>query len=157
MKAKVYLETTIASYLTARPSRDLVVAAHQAITKEWWIEQRGRFDLYVSELVLEEVRRGESQMATKRLGQLNGIEVLGVTEEARQLAADFLRRGILPLKALPDALHIATATLQGLDYLLTWNCRHIANGEIISHLIDVCEELGYEVPAVCTPEQLMGD
>lgn len=157
MKSKVYLETTIASYLTARRSRDLIVAAHQEITTEWWNGHRNRFDLFVSELVLEEARRGDPRVAALRIAELDGITVLEVNEDARELAGQFLKGGVLPLIAQEDALHVATATIQGLDYLLTWNCRHIANAEIAARLSVLCEDLGYEMPVLCTPEQLMGN
>jgi hypothetical protein len=157
MKPKVYLETTIASYLTARTSRDLVVAAHQELTTEWWSEHRDRFNLFVSELVLEEAARGDAEAATRRLAELRSLAVLELTDQARELARRFVASGVLPPKAVEDAFHVAIATLHGMDYLLTWNCRHIANAEIIRRLAELCEELGYELPMLCTPEQLMGD
>jgi predicted nucleic acid-binding protein len=157
MKPSVYLETTIVSYLTARLSRDLVVGAHQKITTEWWERHKHRFDLFVSEVVLREAGRGDTKTAALRLQELERLRVLDVNQEARNLAKHLLERGLLPPKAVEDALHVATATAHGLDYLLTWNCRHIANAEIARRLADLCEELGYEMPVLCTPEQLMGD
>ena len=100
MKAKVYLETTIASYLTARPSRDLVVAAHQELTLEWWNQNRGRFDLFVSDLVLQEARRGDPEAASRRLTELSGIPILEVNEEARELARQFIRERLIPAEAV---------------------------------------------------------
>ncbi len=154
---KVYLETTIASYLTAHTSRNLVVAAHQELTLEWWNQHRHRFDVFVSALVLEEAASGDPEMAARRLVELRGIPVLGLDEDARALAKRFLDSGLLPTKAVGDAIHVALATLHGMDYLLTWNCRHIANAEIVRGLVRLCAEAGYELPALCTPEQLMGD
>lgn len=156
MKPKVYLETTIASYLTARTSRDLVVAAHQELTAEWWNQHRNRFRLFVSGLVLQEAGGGDQEAAARRLAELRGIAVLGLNDEVRELARRFLESGLIPAKAVEDAFHVAIATLHGMDYLLTWNCRHIANAEIIRRLVELCEELGYELPTLCTPEQLMG-
>jgi hypothetical protein len=156
MRAKVYLETTIASYLTARPSRDLVVAAHQELTLEWWNRNRGRFDLFVSDLVLQEARRGDPEAAARRIAELSGIPILEVNEEARELARQFIRERLIPAEAVEDAFHVAIATAQGMDFLLTWNCRHIANAEIIARLASLCDELGFEIPTLCTPEQLMG-
>lgn len=132
---KVYLETTIASYLTARTSRDLIVAAHQELTFEWWDQHRHSFDLFVSGLVLEEAASGDPEMAARRLAELRGIPVLGLDEEARALAKRFLESGLMPSKAVGDAIHVALATLHGMDYLLTWNCRHIANAEIVRGLV----------------------
>jgi hypothetical protein len=157
LKRKVYVETTIASYLTARPSRDLVVAAHQELTIEWWTNHRQRFDLYISDIVLREAVRGDELAVTKRLAELAGIDVLTLDDGARQLAHLFVGRRLIPEKAVEDAFHIAVATSQGMDFLLTWNCRHIANAEVIEQLDAVCLEVGYRMPTLCTLEQLMGD
>ena len=157
MKRRVYLETTIASCLAARPSRDLIIGAHQELTIEWWAHHRQRFEVFISDLVLQEAARGDQTAASKRLVELAGITVLETNEEARELARQFVDRGLIPQKAVEDAFHVAIATAQGMDFLLTWNCRHIANAEIIERLQSVCEELGYEMPTLCTPEQLMGD
>jgi hypothetical protein len=157
MKRRVYVETTIVSYLTARPSRDLIVAAHQELTTEWWTIHRARFDLYISDLVLIESARGDRDTAAKRLLEMRGIPVLSVDEPARELARKFLERKLIPPKAVEDALHVAIATTQGMDFLLTWNCRHIANAEVMDRLGAVCLELGFQMPTLCTPEQLMGE
>lgn len=157
MKPTVYLETTIASYLTARPSRELVVAAHQEFTVEWWKRHRDRFSLFVSALVLHEAGQGDPDAAARRLAELRGIAILDVNDEARELVRRIVESGLLPANAIEDAFHVAIATLHGMDYLLTWNCRHIANAEIIRGLDELCEELGYKLPTLCTPEQLMGN
>src|SRR5471030_1860378 len=122
MKPKVYLETTIASYLTARTSRDLVVAAHQELTAEWWNQHRNRFSLFVSGLVLQEAGGGDPGAAAGRLAELRGIAVLELNDDVRELARRFLESGLIPAKAVEDAFHVAIATLHGMDYLLTWNC-----------------------------------
>lgn len=157
MKRRVYIETTVASYLTARPSRDPVVVAHQEITLEWWTDHRQRFDLYISELVLREAGRGDESAAPKRLAELAGIQVLDLDNAASELARLFVLRKLIPEKAVEDAFHVGVATAQGVDFLLTWNCRHIANAEIIERLEALCLEVGYRMPTICTPEQLMGD
>lgn len=157
MKRRVYVETTIASYLTARPSRDLIVAAHQELTMEWWTNDRERFDLYIPELVLIESARGDGKAAAKRLVELQGIPLLSVDQNARDLARKFLERNLIPAKAVEDAFHVAIATTQGMDFLLTWNCRHIANAEVMDRLEAVCLELGFQMHTLCTPEQLMGE
>ncbi len=157
MKRRVYVETTIASYLTARPSRDLIVAAHQELTVEWWTTHRERFDLYISDLVLIESGRGDGQAAGRRLVELQGITLLTVDQNARDLARKFLERNLIPAKAVEDAFHVAIATTQGMDFLLTWNCRHIANAEVMDRLEAVCLEVGFQMPTLCTPEQLMGE
>jgi hypothetical protein len=157
MKRRVYVETTIASYLIARPSRDLIVAAHQELTIQWWTSHRERFDLYISDLVLIESARGDRQAAAKRLVELQGITLLAVDQNARDLARKFLESNLIPAKAVEDAFHVAIATTQGMDFLLTWNCRHIANAEVMDRLEAVCLEAGFQMPILCTPEQLMGE
>ena len=122
MKHTVYIDTTIFSYLTSRPSKNLVAAAWQQITSDWWDNQRGRFELYISELVVAEAERGNSEAAAKRLEQLQGIPALSITEEAISLADKLIKKGAVPLKAADDAMHIALAAVHGIDYLLTWNC-----------------------------------
>jgi len=154
MSAKVYLETTVISYLTAWPSRDIVYAAHQQITREWW-DRRSRFDLYVSRAVLREAARGDTDAAARRLAALKGIPVLAVTAEASELAELFLLHNTLPRKAAVDAVHIAVAILNGMDYLLTWNCSHIANAMVRGKIAQVCLEAGLQRPVICTPEELM--
>jgi predicted nucleic acid-binding protein len=153
MKPRVYIETTIPSYLAAWPSRDLVRAAHQQITREWWA-LRGNYELYSSRLVELECQAGDPQAAADRLTALTGIPLLEQTAEAASLAEALLREVPLPDKAVSDALHIATAAVHGLDYLLTWNCTHIANVTFRPRIEAVCRAAGYEPPLICTPEEL---
>ena len=157
MKRKVYIETSVASYLTARLSRDLVVAAHQELTVEWWTNHRRRFDLYISELVLLEVAKGDPLAAARRTEELVGIPLLPIGGAVNDLARSLVDRRIVPRKAVEDALHVAVATILGMDFLLTWNCRHIANAEVSKKLEAACLQLGFRLPTLCTPEQLMGD
>jgi hypothetical protein len=156
MKSKVYIETTIVSYLTARPSRDLVIAAHQQITQEWWTNRRSDFELYASQLVVQESSAGEAQMAQLRLASLDETLLLKVNSEAVALARKLVEKGPLPEKAAIDALHIAIATVHGMDYLLTWNCKHIANAEMQTTVAAISRASGYEPPVICTPEELLG-
>jgi len=128
-RAKVYIETTIVSYLRARPGSDLIIAAHQQLTRDWWRNRRADFDLFISQAVIEEASAGDPQAAADRLQVLAQIRVLGLNESALQLARALVSKGPLPEKAAVDALHIALATVHGMDYLLTWNCKHIANAE----------------------------
>ena len=153
MKPKVYIETSIPSYLTAWRSRDLIVAANQEITKEWW-DSREQFDLYISALVIQEAGAGNLEAAQKRLEQLDDIPELSVTEEVERFADVLIQKVPLPEKARIDALHIAVATLSGMDYLLTWNCTHIANAILRPKLEAICREFGYEPPTICTPQEL---
>jgi hypothetical protein len=156
MKPKVYIETTVVSYLTARPSRDLVIAAHQQLTQEWWDNRRTDFDLYASQLVIQESSAGDAVMAQKRLEILDAVPLLDVNREAISLARVLIEKGPIPEKAAVDALRIAVARVHGMDYLLTWNCRHIANAEMQAAVAKICREAGYEPPIICTPEELLG-
>ncbi|GAA6614648.1 type II toxin-antitoxin system VapC family toxin [Scytonema sp. NUACC26] len=130
MSETIYIETSILGYLTARSSNNLLLMANREITQAWWENRRDRFTLYISQIVLDEVARGEAEMATKRLEIVRDFPLLEVNEAVRSLAGQFLTRSNLPSKAADDALHIAVATVYGLNYLLTWNCRHIANAQI---------------------------
>src|SRR4051794_35622462 len=152
-RPRVYLETTIPSYLTAWPSRDLVRAAHQQITREWW-SKRDEFELYSSRLVIQECQAGDPQAAADRLAALAGVPLLEPTAEAADLA-EALAEGVpLPERAAADALHIAIATVHGMNYLLTWNCTHIANVTLRPRIESVCRAAGFEPPLICTPEEL---
>jgi hypothetical protein len=154
LKPKVYLETTVISYLTASPSRDIVQAAHQQLTREWF-ERRKDFDLFVSQAVIAEASRGDSGAAARRLAALDDIAILEVTEDASRLAEAFIEQHALPAKAAVDAIHIAVAVVMGMDYVLTWNCTHIANAAMRPRIEEACRKLGYEPPVICTPEELM--
>lgn len=154
---KVYLETSFISYLTARPSRDLVAAARQQITVEWWNRHRERFSLHVSGLVLREASLGNPLAAAARLAAASDIPVLTASVEAELLARTLLAEGTLPAKAQDDAAHIAIATVHGMDFLLTWNFRHIANAERREAVATVCRMAGYAPSVICTPEELDED
>jgi predicted nucleic acid-binding protein len=154
MKPKVYLETSIISYLTSRPSRDLIIAANQQITQEWWQFRQDAFELYVSELVIQEASAGDKTAAKQRLQTLEGIPELRLSEEIVVLAEKLIKDGALPQNAVEDALHIAIATLNGVDYLLTWNFKHLANATMRYKIEGVCRLLGYEPPVICTPQEL---
>jgi predicted nucleic acid-binding protein len=156
MKRKVYVETSVISYLTARPSKTILGAAHQQITLAWW-ETRNQYELLVSESVLRECDAGDPDAARKRLAVLSDIPLLLITEQAVQIAESLVERGIIPPKAAEDALHIAIATVNGVDYLLTWNCRHIANPEIQRGIAEQLEKFGLFLPFICTPEELLGE
>ncbi|MGA3213893.1 MAG: type II toxin-antitoxin system VapC family toxin [Terriglobales bacterium] len=157
MKAKVYIETTIPSYLVARPSRDLLVAAHQQITRQWWETRRRDFQIYISDLVINEARSGDTALAKQRLEFLAGVEVLTIRPDILQMAGRLVSAGPIPLAVADDATHIATASAYNCEYLLTWNCRHIANAELRPALKRIVEEFGFELPNLCTPEELMGE
>ena len=154
MKSKVYIETTIISYLTAWRSPQLVMAAHQESTRKWWDDERHKFDLFVSETVIQEASAGDLEAAQRRLDAIKGVPQLQVINEARDLAKILVQRVPLPENARIDALHVATATINGMDYLLTWNCRHIANAMLRNAMTQICEAEGYLIPVICTPLEL---
>jgi hypothetical protein len=153
MKPTVYIETSIVSYLTARPSPEIVRAAHQQVTRDWW-SNRGNFELFASQFVLDEASAGDPGAAADRLAALAEASVLDVTEDAIVLAEKLVAGGGLPSKARVDALHVAIAAVNGMDYLLTWNCRHIANAMLRGRIEELCRDAGFEPPAICTPLEL---
>jgi len=152
---KAYVESSVISYLAARPSRDIVATAHQQLTREWWENRRRSFDLYVSAEVLNEIRRGDPSASQLRLRYVEPLSVLETDDQARALAAEIIRTSALPAKAAADALHIAIATVNGMDFLLTWNCTHIANGIVQRAIGKLSRETGFEPPTIVTPEELM--
>ena len=155
MRKKVYLETSVISYLTARVSRDLIVPAHQQITQEWWDNERAHYDVFISELVMQEAQKGDIDAVKKRLLVLKTMKRLLINEHAIQLAEQIIKKRILPAFAMDDILHIAIAAIHHMDYLLTWNCKHIANAQIQKTMKILIEQQGYESPVICTPEELV--
>jgi predicted nucleic acid-binding protein len=157
MSESVYIETSIRGYLTARSTKNLILAANIEITRDWWESQRNTFLLYTSEAVLDEVAQGDAEIATQRLEILRDFPLLELNQSVQTLAKEFLIRSSLPSKAKVDAIHIAAATVHGMDYLLTWNCKHIANAQIQGKLAKISLDFGYVLPILCTPNELMGD
>jgi predicted nucleic acid-binding protein len=156
MAETVYIETSILGYLTARSTQNLILAANIEVTREWWQDRRNDFTLFVSQLVIDEVARGDSEIALKRLEMIDGIPQVRLNQAVRNLAAQFLSRSNLPPKASDDAVHMAAATVHGLNYLLTWNCKHIANAQIQRKLEEISLDFGYRLPVICTPYELLG-
>lgn len=152
----VYLETTFISYFVSRPSRDLLVAAHQQITHDWWTNRRQDFECYVSQVVIDEASAGDPEEAKERRAMINAFPVLEVTEDVEALTRAILASRAVPPHAVRDAAHIAVAAVNDVDYLLTWNCKHLANAQIIRRISVVCNREGYNTPVICTPEELMG-
>lgn len=157
MKQKVYLETSIVSYYTARPSRDLVVAARQEITHELWPFLQTSFDIYISALVLQEASRGDKDAANNRLDALSGFPVLELAPQAHDIARALIAGNAIPEKAEEDALHIALACLNGMEFLLTWNFSHINNAVKKANINQIVRDFGFEPPEICSPEELLGD
>ena len=149
------METTVISYLTAWPSRDIVVAGHQQVTRDWWRSWPGRFEIVASQLVVEEAAEGDPEAAAARLAALADIPLLLAAEAAPMLAQELVSTAGIPAAAARDALHVAIAATSGVDYLVTWNCRHLANAALRTRIEGVCRAAGYEPPTICTPDELM--
>lgn len=154
MKPTVYIETTIVSYLTAKPSRDLVVAARQQVTREWWERTSRSFELYASPLVWQEAAEGDAGAAQRRLAALERTKALEIPAAALDLAEAILASGIIPAKVADDAAHVAIGAVNGMDYLLTWNCTHIANAANRPRIELLVTRHGYRCPVICTPDEL---
>jgi hypothetical protein len=157
MKARVYIETSVVSYLKSRLSTDLVVAAHQELTRRWWSERAPQFEILISELVLREASAGDITAAGARLEAVAALQILTISEEAALLAEHLVGRGPIPREHIVDALHVAIAAVNGVDYLLTWNCKHLANAARRGRIEWLVVEAGYTCPMICTPEEPMED
>lgn len=154
MKPKAYIETTVVSYLTALPSRDLLLAAHQQVTRDWW-STRDTFEMFVSQFVMDEASAGNADAADFRVAVLRDLVLLDLTPDATLLAAELVRGKGVPEKAKIDALHIAVASVHGMDYLVTWNCTHIANATMRGRIEAICRGAGFDPPIICTPLELV--
>lgn len=157
IQKKIYVETSIVSFLTGKLSNNLLSAAWQNITAEWWEKRKRKFSLFTSELVLLEASKGDKNAATKRIAILEEIPILEFTDTVSQLAHKLIYPGPLPKKALNDALHISLASIHNMDYLLTWNCRHIDNAEMKPLVRKILMKNGYSYPEICTPQELLGE
>jgi predicted nucleic acid-binding protein len=155
MKKSVYIETSIPSYLTAKPSRDVRAAAWQQITGQWWDEARTDYELFTSELVIVEASAGNPEAAARRLEALHGIAELPIDQEVQELAERLISKGGIPPTAEADALHVAVATVHRIDYLLTWNFRHIDNAAKKPIIRSICAAAGYFCPEICAPMELL--
>ena len=155
-KKTVYIETSVVSYLTARPTANLLAAAWQKVTLDWWETRRSGFDLYTSEVTVQEAGRGDRDARARRLAVLADIPLLPITEAVGPLATALVQGTAPPAKAVNDALHVAVAAVHGVDYLLTWNYRHLDNAETKPDIRNTCARHGYAGPEICTPGELMG-
>lgn len=153
----VYIETSVISYLAARKPRDVVAAGQQVLTRDWWTARRGEFDCVISEIVIQEIEVGDVVAARRRVEVARSLRTIPVRNEARSLARRLLEACGLPAKAALDALHIAVAAINAADYLLTWNCRHLANAALRPRIESACAKAGWSAPLICTPSELMED
>jgi predicted nucleic acid-binding protein len=157
MSYKVYVETSVISYLTGRPSRDETVHAHQMLTQQWWQGRGAEYELFISEYVIAEASKGDPMAAQQRLQALQGLSEIATSTDAEQLATVLIERGALPTNSRLDALHLAVSAVQGMDLLLTWNFKHLANAAAILKAEAICRDCGYEPPRIITPLQMIGD
>lgn len=155
-KLSVYIESSVISYLTARPSNDLIKSARKAVTEDWWKNERIRFEIFISSLVEEEISRGNQDAALKRKKITASLDYLDVSDTAKKIAKQLLESKLLPKNSLEDALHIGIASAEGIDFLLTWNFKHINNAETKQLISQLIHEMGYSAPTLCSPEELGG-
>jgi hypothetical protein len=154
MKKSVYIETTIPSYITSELSSDIIILGHQKLTIDWWREYRYNFELFSSQVVVDEIQKGDNEQAQKRLELMSGVKVLDFSPEVEELGKRYFSFFNLPEKALYDAFHIATAVFYEMDFLLTWNCKHLANANVRIRLMEYNNKAGLKTPDLCTPEEL---
>ena len=155
MKESIYLETTVVSYYTSRPSRDIIILAHQEITREWWSTAAKRFNIFISEIVIEEAGLGDEEAAKRRLEELRVFPHLELNDVVEKMAQIYMEKLDIPEKSFRDTAHLAVASVHNIDYLVTWNCAHLANGEVIKKLVKINKFFNIQTPIICTPEELM--
>jgi hypothetical protein len=155
MKPTVYIETTVVSYYTARPSRDLIAAAHQQTTVEWWENALPQFSAFISPFVIEECEKGDPKAANRRMTAISSFDVLTVNDEIRKLGDLYFKKTFLPEKAKLDAMHLAVAVFHGMNYIASWNFTHILNPILHKSIISINKDRGLETPFILTPEELM--
>ena len=155
MKESIYMETTVVSYYTSKPSRDIIVLAHQEITRQWWPMATKRYNVFISEIVVEEASFGDTEAAKRRLRELKDFPHLELNDKIEEITQVYMDKLDIPEKSFRDAAHLAVASVHNIDYLVTWNCAHLANGEIIKKLMKINESFGIYTPIICTPEELM--
>ena len=156
-KMRVYVETSVVSYLTARPSHDVLKMAQQLATRDWWGRAPSLYDLFVSDLVIDEASRGDAEAAAKRVSAVNGVcRFLPINREMIALAERLVEVTAVPQSSLDDAIHIATAAIHRMDYIVSWNCRHIANPQTKPLIRKTCEAMGFIYPEICTPFDMIG-
>jgi hypothetical protein len=155
MKPRLYMETTIPSLLTARPSKQPQLLGRQLATRAWWDERLGRYEVYTSQVVLDEASRGDSEMSAARLQALSSFPLLAITPMVLALDLEFMALGVIPARAADDALHLALAAAHRMHFLLSWNCKHINNRELDERYRSVCAKFDLPLPVIATPEELM--
>jgi hypothetical protein len=155
-KPLLYIETSIVSYLAARPSRDPITLRNQQLTHEWWNTRRERYELFTSKLAISEASEGDPSVARKRLALLHRIPLLAWDDEVERLGEALCSQVPLPPQAQADALHIAISAMRGMHFVVTWNCKHIANPRLWKRMDWVCADWSVTLPVLCTPRELIG-
>ena len=156
LKKKVYIETSFISYLCGKRSDNLIISSNQKITHDWWDKRKQFYNLFSSELVYQEIIKGDKVASIERIKVFDSFDLLELNDMVKRMAGTLLAKRVLSAKAAVDAMHIALATVSGMDYLLTWNCKHIANAELQKQVLSVCTIEGHSMPVICTPLELMG-
>ncbi|MEI6084737.1 MAG: type II toxin-antitoxin system VapC family toxin [Verrucomicrobiota bacterium] len=151
----VYLETSFVSYLVSEPGRDVIVAGHQAITREWWQFERHKFTCFVSQVVRDEASLGDAEQVRRRLDAIAQLAELPALPAAESLTMALVESGVFPAKAVRDAAHVAIAAAAGVDYVLTWNCKHLANEQVRRRAAEIVAARRLQMPKICTPEELL--
>ncbi len=152
----IYLETTIVGHLVGRIRRDPLIAARQQVTRDWWRDEALKYAVLISQLVLDECSDGDPEAAAERLEVVKNLDLIEVSDEVDALAAALIAGNAVPASEPRDAFHIAISAVNGINYLLTWNFKHIANASLRERIEQVCREAGFDPPVICTPEELMG-
>ncbi len=156
MKLKIYIETSVVSYLVARPSKNVVIAAHQASTSDFW-ERLDQYDVYVSDIVIQEASKGDETLSRCRIQIIENFQVLEIDDEIKKIARYLLLNKVIPEKCPEDALHIAVAAANGMDAIVTWNFKHINNPFIRKRVRQLLQKIGWACPEICSPEEFLGD
>ena len=153
-RKRVYVESSVIGYLTAKPPRDMRRRVRQDITIEWW-EQREKWSLFLSSVVLEEIAAGDSFAAEKRLAAVQGLPVLPDHPRAKALVDALIAGTAIPAKAHADAAHLALAALHGMEYLATWNQTHLDNPDLRNKIAEIVKSHDLSLTLVLTPERLL--
>lgn len=154
MLKRIYIETSVISFLTARPSKDVVLAGHQASTQIFW-ERKRDYELFISDMVIQECEKGDPDCALSRIQAIKGLPVLNVDKDVENLASELIRQSAIPRNSPEDAIHIAVASVSAIDFILTWNFKHINNPFMKNQIRTVILNQGYTMPEICSPEELL--
>jgi predicted nucleic acid-binding protein len=152
-----YIETTVIGHLVGRLHANAAIAARQRMTRGWWVVAQSRFRMLISQVVIEECAAGDPVAALERMQVTDSFSLLEISDVCQELANELMTRGAVPTSEPRDSLHIATSAVYGVNYLVTWNFKHIANAVMRSRIEAVCRDAGFEPPIICTPEELSGD